>query len=167
MKKLLLMAVLLLGGYTVTAQAFSVGMAGEILVFENHLTESRFEGVSDTQINDLNGYAFIEADFFKSKFKLGPEFRYYASSTFDGERMYQSAAGGNIGFDGKDVGFHFGYFEPVGPLLTEYFDGIFNGEINFKYADKSFEPFINFNYYTNAKLFAYTYSVGAGFKLKF
>ena len=147
----------LLLGMTASAQV-SVGGVMEALTFNNHLSDN---------VNDLNGYGFVEWDLVKGNFKIGPEMRYYISATMDGRRLYEGAGGLVAGYDGKSVGFKAGYLEPFKIEDNGYFNGIFSGELNFKFKDsKSFEPFINFNYYTNAKLFAYTYSVGAGFKIK-
>ena len=135
-----------------------VGFVAESVFFNPMLS-------SDKSYNQMQGYFVVDMDIAmkNKKFYVGPEARVY-TKLLDDTKLFRSAGGVKVGYQIKNVTLSSGISFPI--TGYEYFQGIFTPGVDIRIGNSAAISLVG-NYYTNAKLFHYTSSVGVGFKLLF
>ncbi len=135
----------------------NLSFVGNAINFEN------FEGGNSQKFGSYLALDFDLADRGR-KLHVGPEIRLYESIVEDGYKLYDGSAHLKAGYDFDNIS----VFGGVGYPLREYdfVQFIYTAQADIKLG-KRFSGIINYNYYTNQKLFAYTSSIGAGVKYRF
>jgi len=119
----------------------------------------------DKSYNNMQGYFVVDMDIAikNKKFFVGAEARVY-TKLLDDTKLYRSSGGVKVGYAIKNVTFTGGISFPI--TGYDYFQGIFTPAVDIRIGEFTAISLVG-NYYTNAKLFQYTSSVGVGLKFLF
>ncbi len=151
----------LISTFAIQAQKGERGVS--LSVVGNAINFEEFAGENNQQ---FGGYLALDFDFADRgrKLHIGPEFRAYSKVVDGGYNLYDASAHINLGYDFDKISIYGGVGYPFREY--DYAQFIYSAQADIKLG-KRFSGIINYNYYTNQKLFAYTSSIGAGVKYRF